>query len=87
MEQLVEIVAEENAKVGWREYADHIRKGNRDLAAKVSLAIAERAYELGRAEGGKHGWRPDTHGDMVSCDPAPNAARGIPANVGKTYKL
>lgn len=49
-EQLVEIIAEENAKVGWKEYADHIRKGNRDLAARVSLAIAERAYELGRTD-------------------------------------
>ncbi len=47
-DQFVEIVAEENAKVGWREYADHIRKGNRDLAARVSLAIAEHAYKAGR---------------------------------------
>lgn len=49
MDQLVEIVAEENAKVGWTEYAAHIRKGDRDLAARVSLAIAERAYAAGRA--------------------------------------
>lgn len=47
-QRLIEIIAEENARVGWKDYADHIRKGGHDLAAQVSLAIAERAFLLGR---------------------------------------
>lgn len=33
------------------------------------------------------GWQPDQAGEMISCDPATNAARGAPASIGKTYKL
>lgn len=45
------IIADENARVGWKEYGEHIRKGGADdLAARVSYAIAARAFELGRKD-------------------------------------
>lgn len=43
--QLLDIIADENARVGWRDYGEHIRKGGaQDLAAKVSMQIAMKAY-------------------------------------------
>ena len=48
-EQLRRIIAEENERAGWKEYGAHIRKGGaQDLAAQVSMAIAKRAFVLGR---------------------------------------
>lgn len=48
-EMLRNIVADANAKAGWKEYAEHIRKGGADdLAARVSMDIAHKAYLAGR---------------------------------------
>lgn len=47
--ELREIIANENARVGWKDYGDHIRKGGADdLAARVSVQIALQSYLLGR---------------------------------------
>lgn len=49
--KLLNIIADENARVGWKDYGEHIRNGGaQDLAAKVSMAIAARSFELGRKE-------------------------------------
>lgn len=49
-EKLRNIVADANARVGWKEYAEHIRKGGADdLSARVSMDIAHKAYLAGRA--------------------------------------
>lgn len=47
-EHLRNIVADANARVGWKEYAEHVRKGGADdLAARVSMDIAHKAYLAG----------------------------------------
>lgn len=51
-EALRSIIADENIRVGWKEYGEHIRKGGaEDLSARVSMAIAHAAYLLGRHDG------------------------------------
>ncbi len=51
-ETLRNVIADENARVGWKEYGEHIRRGGADdLAARVSMEIARRSYLLGRADG------------------------------------
>lgn len=45
VESLRNIIADENVRVGWKEYGKHIRRGGADdLAAQVSMEIARRAY-------------------------------------------